>query len=114
MEYMLSFVRDDENWEVLPDAVKDERRNAVAAWIMEQAAAGRIHGGSELRGGDTATTVRFKNGKPVVMDGPFMESREVLGGFVLLDVDDLDEAINVARGFPLDDHAVEIRPTVPR
>jgi hypothetical protein len=112
MQYMLSLVREDEAWEALSDDEQNSRRGKVGAWIMEQAAAGRVSGGSELRGGDSATTIRFDDGKPIVMDGPFMESREVLGGFVLLEADDLDAAIAIAKTFPLADHAVEIRPTV--
>src|SRR5437879_13700983 len=112
MQYMFSLVRDDTAWEALSDEEKNERRGRVGTWTMEQAAAGRFQGGVELTGADTATTVRFKSGKPVVMDGPFMEAREVLGGFVMIDADDLDAAIALASTFPLEDHAVEIRPTL--
>jgi len=112
MQYMFSFVRDDAAWEGLPESEQGERRAKVAAWIMEHAAAGRLQGGGELTGADTATTVRFDGTKPIVMDGPFIESREILGGFILVDARDLDEAIALAGTFPLADHAVEIRPTI--
>jgi hypothetical protein len=112
MQYMLSLVRDDKAWEALSDDEKNERRGKVGAWIMEQAASGKVQGGGELYGADSATTIRFDGESPLVMDGPFIETREVLGGFVLLDVADLDEAIAIAKTFPLSDHAVEIRPTV--
>jgi len=112
MQYMFSFVRDDGAWESLPEGEQTDRRAKVASWIMEQAAAGRLQGGGELAGADTATTVRFEGPKPIVMDGPFIEAREILGGFILVDVADLDEAIALASTFPLADHAVEIRPTV--
>ncbi len=107
---MFSFARDDAAWESLSDEEKDSRRAKVGAWIMEQAAQGRVHGGGELTGAATATTVRFERTKPIVMDGPFIESREILAGFALIDADDLDAAIALAKSFPLDDHAVEIRP----
>jgi hypothetical protein len=112
MQYMFSFVRDDKSWEGRTEEERAEQRAKVGAWIMEQAAAGRLQAGGELTGADTATTVRFNGGKPVVMDGPFIEAREVLGGFVILDLDDLDQAIALASTFPLADHAVEIRPTI--
>jgi hypothetical protein len=113
MQYMFSLVRDDKAWESSSEEEKNEKRGKVGAWIMEQAAAGRVQGGGELRGAETATTIRFDGQTPLVMDGPFIETREVLGGFVLIDVADLDEAIALAKTFPLSDHAVEIRPTVP-
>jgi hypothetical protein len=64
-----------------------------------------------LQGATTATTVRVRNGKPVVTDGPFVETREVLGGFYLLQVDDLDDAIAIAARHPgARLGSVEIRP----
>jgi hypothetical protein len=64
---------------------------------------------SEAIGGpDVATTVRLSGGEPVVTDGPFAETKEVLGGFYILDCADLDEALQYASELP--QHAVEIRP----
>jgi hypothetical protein len=116
MQYMLSLIRDDAAWEALSAEEKDARRAKVGAWFMEQAAAGRLQGGAELHGAESATTVRFERAKPLVIDGPFMESREVLGGFGLLEFDDLDAAIAAAKALPFDEGvtAVEIRPTVGR
>lgn len=70
-------------------------------------------GGSGLKGSNTATTVRTQNGSKTIHDGPFAEAREQLGGFYLIDVPDLDAAIEVAKKIPvLQDGSVEIRPVL--
>lgn len=61
----------------------------------------------------TATSVRVRDGKPVVTDGPFAETREQLGGFFLIDANDLDEAIDIAAQIPgARVGTVEIRPVI--
>jgi hypothetical protein len=82
-----------------------------AKWFEQYAKAGKVLGGHELQGPSTATTVSRKNGKPVVTDGPFIESKEVIGGYALIEVADLDEALAMAREWP---GTVEIRPIVDR
>ncbi len=68
-------------------------------------------GGEALDGVDTATTVRVRNNETLTTDGPFAETKEVLGGFYLIDVADLDEAIAVATELPGSWHgSVEVRP----
>jgi hypothetical protein len=69
-------------------------------------------GGEQLQGPDTATTVRHKNGKVTVTDGPFIESKEVFGGYAIVKVKDLDEAIEMAKTWPVSS-LVEVRPLVP-
>jgi hypothetical protein len=72
-------------------------------------------GGAELLGVETATTVRYGDGGPVVVDGPFSEAKEVVGGFTVLDVADMDAAIAITRSWPMLEVpgvAVEIRPMV--
>jgi hypothetical protein len=71
--------------------------------------------GAELQPVTTATTVTYGNGTPVVADGPFSEAKEVIGGFSVLDVDDLDSAIAIVKTWPmleLPGTSVEIRPMV--
>ena len=68
-------------------------------------------GGEALDGVDTATTVRVRNDETLTTDGPFAETKEVLGGFYLIDVPDLDTAISVAAELPGSWHgSVEVRP----
>jgi hypothetical protein len=71
--------------------------------------------GAELQPVTTATTVTFGADGPVVADGPFSEAKEVIGGFSVLDVDDLDAAIAIVKTWPMLDLpgcSVEIRPMV--
>jgi hypothetical protein len=112
---MLLFV-DDESWgqRSTPEELK-RGYEAVGKWWEEHSAAGRIVGGEELKGTRTATTLRRKSGKITVTDGPFIESKEALGGFAIVDVPDLDAAIALAKTWPAlqaDGDAVEIRPIV--
>lgn len=69
--------------------------------------------GEALTGVATATTVRVRNGKVETMDGPFAETKEQLGGFYLLDCDNLDDAIRYAAMIPTAKHgSVEVRPVM--
>jgi hypothetical protein len=68
-------------------------------------------GGEALDGADTATTVRVRDNETLTTDGPFAETKEVLGGFYVIDVADLDAAIKVAAELPGSWHgSVEVRP----
>ena len=68
---------------------------------------------SEALGKESATTVRVRGGKAVVTDGPFAETKEVLGGFYIIDCKDLDEALGYAKRIPdAQCGAVEVRPVV--
>jgi hypothetical protein len=78
-------------------------------WFEKYSKAGKVLGGHELQGPSTATTVWHKNGKVTVTDGPFIESKEVIGGYAEIEVADLDEALAMAREWP---GTVEIRPIV--
>lgn len=72
---------------------------------------GKITSGEELKGTNTATTVRQRDGKITVTDGPFSESKESIGGYALVDVTDRDEAIAMAKAWPVLS-TIEIRPPV--
>ena len=112
MKYVLLFGGTMEGVDQLPGAERDE---AVAAyeksnqWFAKYYASGKVVGGEELQGPSTATTVSKRNGKVIVTDGPFIESKEVIGGFALIEVADLDEALAMAQEWP---GTVEIRPVV--
>jgi hypothetical protein len=114
MKYVLMFagsVEDQEAWEKLP---KDQLATAyehVNKWFDEHGKAGRIVGGAELKGPSSSTTVRIKNGKAIVTDGPFIEAKEIIGGFAIVDVKDLDEALAMAKTWP-GGGIVEVRPVV--
>ncbi len=82
----------------------------TSKWFADYVQVGKVVGGEELKGPETATTVRFSSGKPMVTDGPFIEAKEIIGGFAVVDVADLDEALEMAKSWPGGD--VEVRPVV--
>lgn len=102
--------------EASPESVSPEEQQQVMADYMEfgQNAESVIRGGEALHPSSTATTIQVeggKGGKPVVTDGPFAETKEVLGGFYLLETPDLDEALRWAQQIPGAWHGrVEVRP----
>jgi len=88
------------------------RWNALFGWLGEQ---GIEASGLELEDPSDARVVRVRDGETVVTDGPFAETKEVIGGYFIVDCKDLDQAIEVAQRVPLvDKGSVEIRPLVTR
>src|SRR5437868_14376723 len=96
MKYVLLFGGTMEGVDQLPE---EHRAQAKAdyeksnQWFEKHSRTGKVIGGEELQGPGTATTVSRRNGKLSVTDGPFIESKEVIGGFALVDVADLEEAL---------------------
>jgi hypothetical protein len=87
------------------------RWNDFMGWMAEQ---GIEASGVELENPTKTRVVRVRDGQTVVTDGPFAETKEILGGYFLVDCKDLDQAIEVAERVPLVDRgSVEIRPLVP-
>ena len=71
----------------------------------------KLRGGNALQGSDTATSIRPDgNGGFTVTDGPFLETKEVLGGYYLIEADDLDSAIAIAKQIPSPSGGLEVRP----
>ena len=108
-QYVLMLL-DDEKWE---QQSKDEMKRAYAAigtWVDDITKRGIFKGGEELQSQRTATTVRRNNGAISVTEGPFIESKEHVGGFMMIEVPDLDAAIALAKSWPGGD--VEVRPIV--
>ncbi len=83
------------------------------SYSQELGESGLMLGGEGLQGADTATTVQVRDGATITADGPFAETKEVLGGFYLVDAKDLDEAIAWAAKIPNVGYgSVEIRPVM--
>jgi hypothetical protein len=110
MKYVLLFVGTMTAEERAADPELSKQYERTGKWFMEYTQAGKIVSGEELKGPETATTVRFRSGRAMVTDGPFIEAKEVIGGFAVIDVADLDEALEMARSWPGGD--VEVRPVV--
>jgi hypothetical protein len=111
MKYMLLIYGNDTEW----DQRSDEEKAAIYAEYGAVAESPGITGGAELQPATSATTVRVDNGDVLTTDGPFTDSKEVLGGYFLYEADDLDAAIEIASRIPAARHgAVEVRPVVER
>ena len=114
MRYMMLIAGEETSW---TGDTEEERRamyERISSWWAEQESAGRIVGGHELEPSSTATTVRIApDGTATVTDGPFVEGKEMVGGYAILEVEDLDEALAVASSWPTPD-TLEIRPIVTR
>ncbi len=84
-----------------------------AAYSQALAEAGAMVTGEALQGPDTASTVQVRDGKRIVTDGPFIESKEVIGGYYVIDVANLDEALDWAAKIP-NSHfgTIEVRPVM--
>jgi hypothetical protein len=116
MKYMLMFAGSDEYYKEFESFPEERRREALARvgkWWEEHASAGHIVEGHQLQPASTATTVRIQNGKSLVTDGPFIEAKERIGGYAVIDVPGLDEAIAMAKTWPAGG-TVEVRPLVER
>ena len=94
------------------DGLTAAEREAITAEYLALRADPRVVGGERLAPADTATTVRAPDGDVLVTDGPFAETKEVFGGFYLLEAGDLDEALDLAERIPAVrmGGAVEVRP----
>lgn len=110
MKYMLMLIRSDEEWEALTDKERDYP--AIAAWFGQLAQRGVLQGGAELQAARTAVTLSWEGGRPILTDGPYLEAKETIGGFGIVEVPDLDAAIDIAKTWPARGHRVEIRPIV--
>ncbi|HYM83547.1 MAG TPA: YciI family protein [Candidatus Dormibacteraeota bacterium] len=82
--------------------------NEYTRWLVER---GTYRGGEPLADSSTATSVRVRDGRPLVTDGPFAETKEVLGGYYVLECDDLDAALDAAARCPGAAYGtIEVRP----
>src|SRR5262245_27867060 len=111
MQYMLLIYEDDsERVEKM-----DERMPHCLAYVEAMKQAGIYLLGERLRGGSASTSVRVKNGRTQMVDGPYVEAKEQLGGFHLIDVPDLDSALAWAARCPSATRGtVEVRPVWPQ
>ena len=113
MKFML-LLASDPSLEPTPESDGfDDYMGEWAAYSAALESAGALLGGEALQGRETATTVRVREGTTVTTDGPFIESKEDLGGFYLIDVADLDVALEWAARVPNATFGtVEVRPVM--
>lgn len=115
MEYMIVFTETAAEAAIRQDpAAAPQYWAAWGAYIGAMKAAGVMTSGAGLQPPHTATTVRVRDGKRAVQDGPFADSKEQLAGFSVIDVPDLDTALDWAARAPSASYAsVEVRPVLP-
>ena len=114
MKYMFLILADENARDPANDPDNTRMLPAYTAYIEAMRKAGILQGGERLRPTRTASTVRVKDGKPTVLDGPYAESREQLGGYFIIDVPDLDAALSWAARCPgASAGAIEVRPVWP-
>lgn len=114
MEYMLMFYLSKADQEVGRDPVSAQKYHAGwMAYVTAIQQSGHVKSGAGLQGVETATTVKIQDGKRLVQDGPFADTKEQLGGFFVIDVPDLDAALSWAARAPCaSTGGVEVRPVL--
>lgn len=111
MKYMLMIFGNEAAQQAATKEQTAQMMAAYGAYAEALGKAGVMAGGERLQPVATATTVRVANGKTEVLNGPYAETREQLGGFFLIDVPDLDAALSWAARCPGASHgALEVRP----
>jgi len=115
MKYMLQFYGNVTRDQVAAMS-EDERRQLWADWGAVSQTPGVTPSPFELDDPANATTIRVENGQTLVTDGPFAQTKEALGGWLLFEADDLDAAIELAARIPTArmGGAIEVRPVVER
>jgi hypothetical protein len=111
MQYLLALYADETSWPKMSKSEQEQGAAAYLAYSQALAAAGAMKNANRLQPSTTATTVRSNNGKSQVLDGPYVDSKEQLAGYYLIDVPDLDAALSWAARCPAAGHGVvEVRP----
>ncbi len=99
MKYMLLTYLNEKAWLALPAEEQERQMKACGPHIEKLNRANKLLAGGPLHPTATATTLRNRDGKRMITDGPFAETREQLGGYTIIEADDLDDAIAIATGF---------------
>ena len=100
MKYMLLIYTDWDEGPAVGAPEQQAEHEAYLTYTRDLAATGKLLAGDALQGTDVATTVSVRGGTTITTDGPFAETKEVLGGYYVIDADDLDEAIAWAARIP--------------
>jgi len=113
MQYMLLIYGDQNGWQSRSDEENNQLMQAYYQFTEDLQKSGSMVGGDALQPTQTATTVRVRNDETLTTDGPFAETKEQLGGYYIVDVASLDEALEWAAKIPGAKHgSVEVRPVM--
>ena len=111
MKFILVIYNDPTVYDALPQTETDQMMRDCLAHADDLRREGQLKESQMLEGAETAKSVRIRNGRTKVTDGPFTEAKEVLGGFNLIEAKDMDEAVRIAMEFPwARTGCVEVRP----
>ena len=111
MKFLLLVYNDPAALESLPDGDFDNKMRHCLAHADELKHHGHLIESQMLEDAATAKSVRIRNGRQVIHDGPFAETKEVLGGFNLIEAENIDEAVRMAAAFPwAQTGCIEVRP----
>lgn len=112
MKFMLMCCFEERRWNALPEAERERVMTEYERWIADLDSRGAHELSLQLKSVQSATTVRVGGARPVLTDGPFAETREQLGGFHLIDAENLDAALAIAGRVPTlpVGGAIEVRP----
>lgn len=110
-KYLVMIYDDEAKWDAAEESVTEQNHKNHQAFAEANASA--LRGGAQLDGSDTATSIRSDgDGGFVVTDGTFAETKEVMGGYYLIEAADLDEALAIAKQVPSPMGGVEVRPII--
>jgi hypothetical protein len=111
MKFILLIYNDPAELEALPDGEFDAKMRSCLSHADELREEGRLLESQMLEDASTAKSVRIRKGRQTTIDGPFAETKEVLGGFNLIEAENIDEAVRIAAEFPwAQTGCVEVRP----
>jgi hypothetical protein len=114
VQYLLLIHDDESQWSTMSDDERNELYAGYGAFTNDLRDSGALVGANQLQPTTTATTVRVRDGETLTTDGPFAETKERLGGYYLIEVESLDEAIEWAAKIPTArTGTIEVRPVVP-
>jgi hypothetical protein len=115
MEFLLLIYHREQEYEKLPADQREPMHTEYRKLMEELGRKGKLRGGNQLAATKLAKTMRVRRGKQGLTDGPFAETKEQLGGYFLVDVADIEEAIEIAGRIPgAREGSVEVRPVIPR
>jgi hypothetical protein len=113
MQYLLLIYSKEADWEKGTEADREAMLQEYMEFTKSITQSGHYKGGNELNVTSTATTVRVRDKKQVVTDGPFAETKEQLGGYYLIEAKNLDDAISIAARIPSARMgSIEVRPII--
>ena len=113
MKYLLLIYNNEQSWNAITESERQQIYGEYRKLREELLSSGRFVTGSQLQPISTATSVRVRDGKELVTDGPFAETHEQLAGYFLIEAENLDEATSIAARIPsAKTGTVEVRPLV--